>query len=604
MPKALAKPASAKAAPPSTPDAPAAIRVAIAGGGIAGLAAALRLAQRGYSVTLYEEKPWLGGNLGAYRDPGSGAYHDVFPHMFSNFYVNFWDIAENDLGLKRNASATSDFESRDSFAMLSQALGYRVLRNAAGFDPRLFWQDLVSGVAGLSPPQMYLYLYSVLDLIAQRFERRGPLGQSLGGFLQARPCATEPVVAAHDALVMFIWSVHAEDVSASSYRSFFRHAFGNLKPLLWLLKRNLQEGLIDPLEARLLALGCTIHKGVRVQQVVRDQRRVVALGLRRTRFDALHQRVLPTAEVFPAAAFDHLVLAVPPDALGDLADSGGAAQRLSTVMPLLAHAGQRLPSEPIAVLDLYFTRAIAGIPRENVAITDSDCDLSFIDLGLLWPQLLAKGNTVLSVSASDYWALPSDDDHDNAHHMIRELSHYLAGFNPGQRWGDPQADIDWGRSFYRANTDHPIFVNQVGSWTYRPETHSPTVDNLYFAGDFCRNHIDMATVEAAVSSGINAAAALQQRQPRGEAIVTRHPPVWSDRQIAALKLLMAPSAYAAKAWLTACDLLRPSSTDSRRSPNDRITAAATLLRLPSCYLGDVGETLGSVWGGAQAGGED
>ena len=47
-----------------------AVRVAIAGGGIAGLTAALRLSQRGYQVTLYEEKPWLGGNLGSHANPG------------------------------------------------------------------------------------------------------------------------------------------------------------------------------------------------------------------------------------------------------------------------------------------------------------------------------------------------------------------------------------------------------------------------------------------------------------------------------------------------------------------------------------------------------
>jgi len=42
----------------------AAIKVAIVGGGIAGLTAALRLTQNGCKVTVYEKDARVGGNLG------------------------------------------------------------------------------------------------------------------------------------------------------------------------------------------------------------------------------------------------------------------------------------------------------------------------------------------------------------------------------------------------------------------------------------------------------------------------------------------------------------------------------------------------------------
>ena len=586
---------------PAPAAAQSAVRVAIAGGGIAGLSAALRLAQRGYAVTLYEDKPWLGGNLSSYLDPKSQTYHDVFPHMFSNFYVNFWDIAENELGLRRDASPQSDFASRDGIKTLTLAGGYHDLR-AASANPIGFWRDMFSGAGGLSPLNLYLYTYSLLDLIAHRFEQRGALALSLNDYIRSRPCATEPVAALHDTLVAFIWSIHSNATSASSYQNFYRHATGNTAPLMWLLKGSLQQKLIDPLEAKLLALGCTIHKQTRVQQVLRDGRRVVGMTLRSTTYDDATQRVVVSPDDVPAAPFDQLLLAVSPGALGRIADTGNAEQRLNSVMPLLSHAGKRLPSEPIAVLDLYFSKKLVGIPSDNVSVYDSDCDLAYIDMAQLWPQLRDEHITALTVSASDYWALPTDDNDTNAHHLILELAKYVTGFNPGRYWGDPQADIDWQRSIYRSNTDDVIFTNQVGSWTYRPEPRSEAVDNLYFAGDFCRNHIDMATVEAAVSSGVNAAAALQSRQPLGEPIVTLHPPVWSAGKIAALKLLMAPSAYAAKAWLTAGELLGLGG-DAGAVPRSqqRVDAAVTLLRLPSLYVGDMVETLGSAWAGNQAG---
>ncbi|HTS54644.1 MAG TPA: FAD-dependent oxidoreductase [Burkholderiales bacterium] len=43
------------------------IRVGIVGAGIAGLTAALRLAERGYKVTVYEQRVFIGGKLGAHR---------------------------------------------------------------------------------------------------------------------------------------------------------------------------------------------------------------------------------------------------------------------------------------------------------------------------------------------------------------------------------------------------------------------------------------------------------------------------------------------------------------------------------------------------------
>ena len=65
--------------------------VTIAGGGLAGLSAALRLAERGYRVKLYESKDVLGGNI-ASRHVGERVWLDVYPHMYLNWYHNFWAL--------------------------------------------------------------------------------------------------------------------------------------------------------------------------------------------------------------------------------------------------------------------------------------------------------------------------------------------------------------------------------------------------------------------------------------------------------------------------------------------------------------------------------
>ena len=77
----------------------------IVGGGVAGLTAALRLAERGVAVTVLEKGPLVGGNLSGVRH--GHAYYDVYPHMFCEWYHNFWDLVE-DLGLSRG----EEFETR------------------------------------------------------------------------------------------------------------------------------------------------------------------------------------------------------------------------------------------------------------------------------------------------------------------------------------------------------------------------------------------------------------------------------------------------------------------------------------------------------------
>ena len=48
------------------------VRVAILGGGVGGLSAAHELVERGFSVAVYERRPWWGGKARSMPDPGTG----------------------------------------------------------------------------------------------------------------------------------------------------------------------------------------------------------------------------------------------------------------------------------------------------------------------------------------------------------------------------------------------------------------------------------------------------------------------------------------------------------------------------------------------------
>jgi squalene-associated FAD-dependent desaturase len=68
--------------------APAPGRVAVVGGGLAGLAAGCALAESGFQVTLFERRPFLGGRASSYQHPGTGEVVDNCQHVLLGCCTN------------------------------------------------------------------------------------------------------------------------------------------------------------------------------------------------------------------------------------------------------------------------------------------------------------------------------------------------------------------------------------------------------------------------------------------------------------------------------------------------------------------------------------
>ena len=66
--------------------------VAIAGGGLAGLAAGCALAEAGFKVTLFEKRPYLGGRASSYQHPGTGEVVDNCQHVLLGCCTNLLDF--------------------------------------------------------------------------------------------------------------------------------------------------------------------------------------------------------------------------------------------------------------------------------------------------------------------------------------------------------------------------------------------------------------------------------------------------------------------------------------------------------------------------------
>src|SRR5690348_6138071 len=66
--------------------------VAVAGGGLAGLAAGCALAATGFRVWLFERRPYLGGRASSYQHPGTGEIVDNCQHVLLGCCTNLIDF--------------------------------------------------------------------------------------------------------------------------------------------------------------------------------------------------------------------------------------------------------------------------------------------------------------------------------------------------------------------------------------------------------------------------------------------------------------------------------------------------------------------------------
>ena len=255
-------------------------------------------------------------------------------------------------------------------------------------------------------------------------------------------------------------------------------------------------------------------------------------------------------ETWEVAVPDDLILAVPPGALARLVGPDVAAHA-----PNLANV-RRLRSEPMISLDVYFRREIPGLTKNITLLLESNHNLSLLDISQVWNDS-SKGGTILNVVSSNSNPIIDYPNHVILDLMLSELRRFL-DFKLGATTVDQSLrddDVDYHRSHVQTNIGAELFVNQVGSWEFRPKA-TCGIPNLFIAGDFCQTFVDVVTVEGAVVSGLIAAEALRRRRGIGEPIEIITPDAYPAFLPAMLAAALRPAALAAKAVSVADTMIR------------------------------------------------
>jgi uncharacterized protein with NAD-binding domain and iron-sulfur cluster len=480
--------------------------VTIVGGGLAGMVAAWRLLESGCKVSLYEQAGRLGGKAGATECGQEMEEHGY--HIFPAWYRNVRKLAE-ELGLQ------TAFRDCTQFLQLHPGQYPNFLAFTNITSARFLWTNLTSGVLPFA--ETFLFFYAALDLMSQPYSYRAALDQvTITGFLRSRFYRTERVAEQFQELMLKGISVPTYEVSAMTMRNVMRFWVKSPEPMHRILKGDLQSMWIDPMRQKILSLGGSLHLNLKLTRVVTQGDTIRALAF---------MNANGNIEEHPV---ESVLLAIPVEKLTGVLDD-----QLYASAPALGEL-RHLRARPMTAFNIYFKNSISKMPSAHINLLNSRYGISLIDVSQTWKS---SGRTVLNLIASDVSDLEGVSPQLAVAFLMDDLKRYIPfGFE----------DVEL--ITYQSHAEQPLFMNNVGGWAFRPGARTQ-VKNLYLAGDYCQNPIDLVSMEGAVSSGLNAANAICSDSGFKEEIEVLEPDVYPRWLTVLGRTLLLPVAALAKGWM-------------------------------------------------------
>jgi protoporphyrinogen oxidase len=475
----------------------------VLGGGLAGLTVARALQANGFQATILEAQPRAGGKAGCVPD-STGYLWEHGYHIFAPWYANMRRLTD-ELGVKLIEVPEWHYIERSADGVLPPSAGGPLPKRAKMKLPVTPFELVeVLRNAPLPKAEMLLYFYFVLDMIGLPIGQKALLDQvSRVGLMRDRWYSTPIWPQIERESLLKASAVPAFEMSAYTAKILSSYFLKTLRPSLMMLPGDLQHTMIDPFVKRVADEGVIIEYERRVEKLVLG-------GSGRPRIDAVLVRAGADPNLARRSA-DVIVVATPLDVTRQLigADVLAAAPGLGCI--------QRLRVAPMAALHLELVDRMPNIPKEHVFLSGGQYGLSFIDVTTHWP---GRKSTLLSFIASDFLPLQNVTDETELYGLLmEEIGRYLPIRKKDvQRW--------------KLNTNAAVglrlFINTAGSWPDRPNPSS-SIENLFFAGDWVKNRIDLACMEGAVSAAQQAAHEIGLRWQAWNGVTVPPPPLVAPR---------------------------------------------------------------------------
>ncbi|MFI8388647.1 FAD-dependent oxidoreductase [Streptomyces sp. NPDC085540] len=537
-----AAPAAAAGAGP----APAGRRVAVLGGGVAGLTAAHELAERGYAVTVYERRA-LGGKARSMDVPGSArggrrplpAEHGF--RFIPGIYHNLPDTMRR-IPFPGNAAGVWDNLVAPREMMFARAAGREDLRGPIpwpGHSPaELTPEEIRRALAGilqtlvrLPPHETAYFVDRVLVFLTSCDERREEVWERTPwwDFVRAERMSNEYRRILAVGITRNIVATKAEEASTRTVGTLGEAFVLNLLgrgadgPPDRILNLPTNEAWIDPWEAHLRSLGVEFRIGWTVREVRYAGGRVSGVAVEGP--DGAAQTV--TA--------DHYVSALPVE---HARRTWSAALRAAD--PMLGRC-DKLETDWMTGIQFYLTER-AELVHGHLNCIDSPWSLTAIQQAEHWPSRdfpadYGDGTAVdcLSVDISE-WDKPGILYGKTAKQCTREEV-------AREVWAQLKASLNnTGRTVLTDSTLHSWFldpgvdglgtphptnqdellIHPVGTLHNRPSAGT-RIPNFFLSGDYVAVDIDLATMEGANASARAAVNSLLDADGSGAPRCTVHP---------------------------------------------------------------------------------
>src|SRR3954462_12676530 len=482
-------------------------RVAILGGGVAGLTAAHELAERGFDVVVLEQRGIPGGKARSLPVPGSatGGRADLPAEHGFRFFPGFYQhIPDTMRRIPAGPKSVFDHLVGAERILLAQAGGGKEIIAPAHAAESLddlavvsrFLLEVMTGL-GMTPADHAWLMDRLLTLLTSCDERRYEQWelQSWWVYIKAEQRSEAFRKFLAEGLTRTLVAARAREISARTGGLILAQLLFDLTRAGTRADRVLDaptnEAWIDPWVAHLRGLGVDLRLSTPVQGLTVRDGRIAGV-------------TTPTGTV----TADHYVAALPVEVMRML-----AGPPLRALEPRLA-ALDRLVTRWMNGILFYFDRDVPVVNGHAIYI-DSEWALTSISQAQFWKGADLSGygdgrvRGILSVDVSDWqmpgrrtgkvaarcsrqeihdevWGQLADHLNDGAEPVLDER-HVLSWFlDPAIEFPNPTG----------ATNAEPLLVNTAGSWADRPEA-ATRIPNLLLAADYVRTNTDLATMEGA-----------------------------------------------------------------------------------------------------------
>ena len=446
--------------------------VAIIGGGLAGMAAAVAASQHGLRVELFERRKQLGGRAGSFRDPRVGRPIDRCQHVAMGCCTNLADLC-------RRTGIDAFFERHADLHFFGPD-GKRCDFVPAGWLPaplHLFPALMRLGYLG------FRERLGIARALSQ-LTRDDDDGSTIGQWLRQHGQSDRAIERFWSVVLVSALSETVDRASTAAARKVFVDGFVASREAYRLETAELP--LSDLFDRRLgtwlTQHDVTVHRSTPIRQVEGDATRATGITLA----DGTRR------------AFDYVVVAVPWHRIGAL-----LSEPLRAALPTLSEA-KSIPSAAITAVHLWFDRPITELPHAVL-------------VGKL-SQWLFNGRRQDTISQSDepgyYCQVVISATHDldirDRMKTVSKVREELDEVFPDAR---PARLLHW------RTTTHPaaVFSVRPGLDRIRPTQQTP-IENLMLAGDWTATGWP-ATMEGAVRSGYLAVEAILRSQGEKQSVL-------------------------------------------------------------------------------------